>query len=44
MIAKAEEFHVNVLARYYSETSLHDHYRLMPGLRGPWEVAHVDLQ
>ena len=44
MIAKSESFQVNVLMSEDSQTSLHDHYRLLFGLSAPWEVTQVDLQ
>ena len=44
MIAMAEVFPMNVLMSEYSQTTLHDHYRLLLGLSAPWEVSQVDLQ
>ena len=44
MIAMAEVFPMNVLMSEDSQTTLHDHYRLLLGLSAPWEVSQVDLQ
>ena len=44
MIAIAEVFPMNVLMSEDSQTTLHDHYRLLLGLSAPWEVTEVDLQ
>ena len=44
MIANAESLQVNAFMSEDSQSTLHDHYRLLLGLSAPWEVTQVDLQ